>query len=139
MPPGGARVFLVNLPVGDPVKRHGRGPCAHHGEKNEHNNSAARHTSCRHDHRSRGKWQRENRMRKSNEFQNSLEVIEHDLGKTNIHQPAQMQSGENAENAGNGERGEVVGMLLPSHHSRRSHLSFVARCSAGGTTGLKGP
>src|SRR5215469_4122204 len=82
MPPGGAWVFLVNLPVCDPVKRHGRSPREHHSEEDQQNDPGARHTSGCHDHRSRSKRQREDRMRKPNEFQNSLEIAEHALQKS---------------------------------------------------------
>ena len=40
VPPGGPRVFLVNLPVCHPIKRHGRRPGEDHGQKNQQNDSA---------------------------------------------------------------------------------------------------
>jgi hypothetical protein len=77
MPASGSRVFLVNFPVCHAVEGHGRRSREDHGKKNQQNDPHAGKTVGGDDHRSRSKWQGKDRMGKSDEFQNALDVVEH--------------------------------------------------------------
>ena len=69
----GARIALIEGPVNEAIKEHGRRSCENHANENEQEDSQRRPTVCRDDERAERKGQRENGVRKSDQLKKACD------------------------------------------------------------------
>ncbi len=69
MPRSRAGIALVQRPVNESIKKHRCGTREHHAHDNQNQNSQRRPAVCGHNERPESKWQRKNRVRKTNQSQ----------------------------------------------------------------------